>query len=77
MSLRKKSKRCVCMNKDTMIFLMSEMKLEGIKPTRLVPLWDLGITLGFSTAVLGKKAAMLCTASVEEVIDKHYKKSDL
>ena len=39
-----------------------------------MPLWDLlGITLGFSTAVLGKKAAMLCTASVEEVIDKHYK----
>ena len=28
--------------------------------------------LGFGTAVLGKKAAMLCTASVEEVIDKHY-----
>jgi len=28
--------------------------------------------LGFGTAMLGKKAAMLCTASVEEVIDKHY-----
>ena len=32
----------------------------------------LGTALGFGTAVLGKKAAMLCTASVEEVIDKHY-----
>ena len=32
-----------------------------------------GITLGFGTAMLGKKAAMLCTASVEEVIDGHYK----
>ena len=32
-----------------------------------------GITLGFGTAMMGKKAAMLCTASVEEVIDGHYK----
>ena len=28
--------------------------------------------LGFGSAILGKKAAMLCTASVEEVIDEHY-----
>ena len=33
----------------------------------------MGITLGFGTAMMGKKAAMLCTASVEEVIDGHYK----
>ena len=26
----------------------------------------------FGSTILGKKAAMLCTASVEEVIDKHY-----
>ena len=32
----------------------------------------LGIGLGFSSTLLGKKAAMLCTASVEEVIDEHY-----
>ena len=32
----------------------------------------LGVGLGFGTTLLGKKAAMLCTASVEEVIDKHY-----
>jgi len=36
-------------------------------------LWDLmGVTLGFGTALLGKKATMLCTASVEEVIEDHY-----
>ena len=29
--------------------------------------------LGFGTAMLGEKAAMLCTASVEEVIGDHYK----
>ena len=28
--------------------------------------------LGFGTTILGKKAAMLCTASVEEVIQEHY-----
>ena len=32
----------------------------------------MGVTLGFGTALLGKKAAMLCTASVEEVIEEHY-----
>ncbi len=30
------------------------------------------MSLGFGSTLLGKKAAMLCTASVEEVIDKHY-----
>ena len=33
----------------------------------------MGVTLGFGTAMLGEKAAMLCTASVEEVIGDHYK----
>ena len=50
------------------------IKKRKIKPTKLLPLWDLmGVTLGFGTAMLGEKAAMLCTASVEEVIDEHYK----
>ena len=52
----------------------NEIKKRNIKPTILLPLWDLmGVTLGFGTAMLGEKAAMLCTASVEEVIDEHYK----
>ena len=39
----------------------------------MLPLWDvMGVALGFGTALLGKKAAMLCTASVEEVIEDHY-----
>ena len=33
----------------------------------------MGVALGFGTAMLGKKSAMLCTASVEEVIGDHYK----
>ena len=55
-------------------FFDQEIKKRNIKPTKLLPLWDLmGVTLGFGTAMLGEKAAMLCTASVEEVIDGHYK----
>ena len=55
-------------------FFDSEIKKRNIAPTKFLPLWDLmGVTLGFGTAMLGEKAAMLCTASVEEVIDGHYK----
>ena len=54
-------------------YFANEIKKRNIKPTKLLPLWDLlGIGLGFGSTILGKKAAMLCTASVEEVIDKHY-----
>ena len=55
-------------------YFEKEIKKRNIKPTKLLPLWDLiGIGLGFGSTILGKKAAMLCTASVEEVIDGHYK----
>ena len=54
-------------------FFENEIKKRKIKPTKLLPLWDLlGVGLGFGSTLLGKKAAMLCTASVEEVIDEHY-----
>ena len=56
-------------------FFEEEIKKRNIEPTKFLPLWDLlGIGLGFGSTILGKKAAMLCTASVEEVIDDHYKK---
>ena len=54
-------------------FFENEIKKRNIAPTKLLPLWDLlGVGLGFGSTLLGKKAAMLCTASVEEVIDEHY-----
>ena len=54
-------------------FFNKEIKKRNIKPTKLLPLWDLlGVGLGFGSAMMGKKATMLCTASVEEVIDGHY-----
>ena len=54
-------------------YFENEIKKRKIKPTKFLPLWDmLGVGLGFGSTILGKKAAMLCTASVEEVIDEHY-----
>jgi ubiquinone biosynthesis monooxygenase Coq7 len=45
-----------------------------VRPTALEPLWRLaGFGLGAATALLGEKAAMACTAAVEEVIDEHYR----
>jgi ubiquinone biosynthesis monooxygenase Coq7 len=44
-----------------------------VRPTALLPLWNLaGFALGAVTAALGQKAAMACTAAVEETIDAHY-----
>jgi ubiquinone biosynthesis monooxygenase Coq7 len=44
-----------------------------VRPTLLQPLWHVaGYALGLGTALLGEKAAMACTAAVEEVIDEHY-----
>lgn len=44
-----------------------------VRPTVLLPLWDvLGFGLGAGSALLGKRAAMACTAAVEEVIMDHY-----
>ena len=59
--------------KEHLEYFENEIQKRKIKPTYLLPLWDLiGVTLGFGTVLLGKKAAMLCTASVEEVIEDHY-----
>ena len=60
--------------KEHLEYFEKEIQKRKIKPTYFLPLWDvMGISLGFGTALLGKKAAMLCTASVEEVIEDHYK----
>ncbi len=59
--------------KEHLEYFEKEIQKRKIKPTYLLPLWDvMGVVLGFGTALLGKKAAMLCTASVEEVIENHY-----
>ncbi len=45
-------------------FFENEIKKRDIKPTKLLPLWNLlGLGLGFGSIILGKKAAMLCTST--------------
>jgi ubiquinone biosynthesis monooxygenase Coq7 len=46
---------------------------NNVRPTVLAPVWNVaGYALGAVTALMGQKAAMACTAAVEEVIDEHY-----
>ena len=71
--LKRKIEEMQTHEKEHSNFFEKEIKKRNIKPTKFLPLWDLlGIGLGFGSTILGKKAAMLCTASVEEVIDEHY-----
>lgn len=72
-NLKDKIEKMKEQEKEHLEYFEKEIQKRKIKPTYLLPLWDImGITLGFGTALLGKKAAMLCTASVEEVIENHY-----
>ncbi len=49
------------------------IRQRGARPTLLTPLWHAaGFALGACTALLGEKAAMVCTEAVETVIDEHY-----
>ena len=60
--------------KEHLEYFEKEIQKRKIKPTYLLPLWDvMSVALGFGSALLGTKATMLTTASVEEVIDEHYK----
>jgi len=72
-ALRDKIEKMKEHEREHLEYFEKEIQKRKIKPTYLLPLWDLmGVTLGFGTALLGKKAALLCTASVEEVIEDHY-----
>ena len=71
--LKKKIEEMQIHEREHCNYFEKEIKKRNIKPTKFLPLWDLlGVGLGFGSTLIGKKAAMLCTASVEEVIDEHY-----
>lgn len=59
---------------DVHLDTFSDMVAErGVRPTILQPIWHVGgFALGAVTALMGEKAAMACTAAVEEAIDEHY-----
>ena len=72
-SLKNKIEEMKEQEKEHLEYFEKEIQKRNMKATYMLPLWDLmGVSLGFGTALLGKKAAMLCTASVEEVIENHY-----
>ena len=72
-TLRKQIEEMKEHEKEHYEYFDKELKKRNISPTKFLPLWDLlGVGLGFGTAMLGKKATMLCTAAVEEVIGDHY-----
>ncbi|WP_410543378.1 demethoxyubiquinone hydroxylase family protein [Wolbachia endosymbiont of Tribolium confusum] len=59
-------------------YFNEKIKEQRVRPTVLLPIWHvLGVSLGVVTAIMGKKAAMACTAAVEEVIGEHYKEQVL
>lgn len=44
-----------------------------VRPTAMYPIWEVAATfLGWSTAVMGREAAMACTEAVETEIGTHY-----
>jgi ubiquinone biosynthesis monooxygenase Coq7 len=46
---------------------------RGVRPTLLQPFWSVaGHALGAATALISPRAAMACTAAVEDEIDSHY-----
>ena len=50
-------------------------KEKKIRPTKLKSLFGIGAyAMGVSTALMGPKAAYVCTEAVEEIIEKHYQK---
>ena len=54
-------------------YFNAKIKTHNVRPTILGPMWEIGATaFGFSTAIMGSKAAYTCTEAVEEVIVEHY-----
>ena len=54
-------------------YFENQLRERRVRPSLLLPLWDvMSYSLGAVTAIMGKEAAMMCTESVEDVIDQHY-----
>ena len=54
-------------------YFTNALDKHNVQPTKFLPVWKLASSiLGYSTALMGKKAAMACTVAVEDVISQHY-----
>ena len=64
--LKKTIEKMKVHEKEHCDFFENEIKKRNIRPTKFLPLWDLlGVGLGFTSTLLGKKAARLCTSAGE------------
>jgi len=46
---------------------------RNVHPTKLAPIFEVGaFAMGVGSALLGRKAAYVCTEAVEEIIEDHY-----
>ncbi|MEM9599701.1 MAG: demethoxyubiquinone hydroxylase family protein [Pseudomonadota bacterium] len=49
------------------------LNARNVRPTAMTPIWNIaGYGLGVATALMGEKAAHVCTEAVETVIEQHY-----
>ncbi|MDX2050386.1 MAG: demethoxyubiquinone hydroxylase family protein [Rickettsiaceae bacterium] len=56
-------------------YFSNEMKERRVRPSILMGFWHyFGYILGYTSSMLGPKYAMICTDSVESVIEEHYQK---
>ena len=61
--------------KEHLDYFNNLAKQKNIKPSKLAPLFDIGaFAMGVGTALMGPKAAYVCTEAVEEIIEQHYNK---
>src|SRR6218665_3767145 len=65
--------RMAAQEKEHLAHFDDLLAARGVRPTMLQPFWSVaGHALGAATALMGPKAAMACTAAVEDEIDAHY-----
>ncbi len=63
--------------KEHLEFFEDQIHLRETSRSKLLKFWNLaGWSIGFVSAAMGEKYAMMCTESVEEVISDHYKSQE-
>ncbi|OAF71256.1 Ubiquinone biosynthesis protein COQ7 [Intoshia linei] len=61
---------------DHLLILNYLADKHRIRLSALLPLWKIaGLTLGATSAIIGREAAMACTEAVEDTIGQHYNES--
>jgi 3-demethoxyubiquinol 3-hydroxylase len=73
MDTNQKLKTMLSEEKKHLKYFEQELKKRSIYPSILSPVWSgIGLVIGITTGLLGKKHAMACTVAIEKTIDNHY-----